>query len=433
MYIKAILAIITLFPSSYISQVFNGNTNAVNPFAQWRTMDFIFPTPAMRQQAISSKNFVPENIILIDVGVDYKNPLQYSRIFVTMPRFRTGVPASLGYITAFNSLVQPYPAYNWHSSHGKDCNGITSAFRVAFDGCNRMWVIDSGRIGDNQLCQPQLLIFDLATDVLLKRYKFDNTMYSSSSIFANPVLDVADPGICRNVKAYIADVTVYNLIVYDLLTDRAWKVTNNLFRANPAFSRFTIAGESFDLMDGILGMSVSKFPLGQDSERSLLFHALASETENSVPLSVLNNPTIWQNNPNAMPNAFKVIGKRGIQTGAEAMDRNGNLYFVLLKPLALVCWDSSTSYKPENFRTLYSDDTTLQFASGLKVVTNLNGEEELWMVTNRLQKFMTRTVNTAEINYRILVANIGALLYPYKGCRTNNQDFSYPVFPFYRR
>jgi hypothetical protein len=67
------------------------------------------------------------------------------------------------------------------------------------------------------------------------------------------------------------------------------------------------------------------------------------------------------------------------------MDKNGNVFFVLLNPLAIVCWDSSTSYKTDNIKILYRNDETMQFASGVKVITNMVGDEELWLVTNRLQ------------------------------------------------
>lgn len=67
------------------------------------------------------------------------------------------------------------------------------------------------------------------------------------------------------------------------------------------------------------------------------------------------------------------------------MDSNGNLYFVLVNPLALVCWDSSTPYSIENIKMIYQNDATLQFASGLKIAKNLNGLEELWVITNRFQ------------------------------------------------
>ncbi|CAG9807015.1 unnamed protein product [Chironomus riparius] len=402
MYLKGLLTITLIF-------ILSTEAN-VRIFKQWRQMDFQFPSNAIRQQAINNGYYVPANVIPIDVAVDYRGNLDSTRVFVTMPRFTTGVPASLGYTKSSSLLIEPYPSYDWHSSNGKNCDGITSVFRVAFDGCNQMWVLDTGKIGNIQYCQPQLLIFNLISDKLVKRYRFDKSMYVDNSLFITPILDVADPGRCSRVKAYIADVTGFGLIVYDCEVNKAWRVNNKLFYPYPNYGKFTIAGESFDLMDGLLALTIPKVPLRQDTERSLLFHALASGTENAVPLRIINNATIWENDANAMADEFKVIGTRGIQTGAQAMDKNGNLYFVLLNPLAIVCWDSSTSYKTDNIKILHRNDETMQFASGVKVVTNLVGEEELWLVTNRLQKFMTGTTNLSEINYRVHVANIKALL-----------------------
>lgn len=46
-------------------------------------------------------------------------------------------------------------------------------------------------------------------------------------------------------------------------------------------------GESFDLMDGILGMALSPHKPGR--ERNLYFHALAATTENIVNTRVIRN------------------------------------------------------------------------------------------------------------------------------------------------
>lgn len=67
------------------------------------------------------------------------------------------------------------------------------------------------------------------------------------------------------------------------------------------------------------------------------------------------------------------------------MDRNGNLFFVLMNPMALACWDTSTPYTTHNVKILVRNDVTLQFASGLKIIQNLKGVEELWVVTIRFQ------------------------------------------------
>ena len=150
-------------------------------------------------------------------------------------------------------------------------------------------------------------------------------------------------------------------------------------------------------MDGIFGLSVSpKISLFDGSlnalfngqrERVLYFHALASTQESKVPLSMINNPMNFLNSASGA-SAFSSIGTRGIQTAAQAMDSNGNLFFVLMNPIALACWDSSTPYSTKNIKIVLENRATLQFASGLKIAKNLQGSEEIWIMTNRFQVYL---------------------------------------------
>lgn len=81
--------------------------------------------------------------------------------------------------------------------------------------------------------------------------------------------------------------------------------------AYPDFGTHTIAGETFDLMGGIIMMTIS------NNRQNLIFHNLASEVESSVPLRIINNSTIFANNANAVPREFVAIGRRGVQTAGE--------------------------------------------------------------------------------------------------------------------
>lgn len=47
--------------------------------------------------------------------------------------------------------------------------------------------------------------------------------------------------------------------------------------------------------------------------------------------------------------------------------------------------DSRTDYNQQNIKIVAQNDDTLQFVTGMKVLTNGNGEEELWILTNRFQ------------------------------------------------
>lgn len=124
-----------------------------------------------------------------------------------------------------------------------------------------MWVLDSGRIGDKQLCHPQLIIFDLNTDNRLYTFKIPLSQFHPGlSNFVTPIIDVRDPppyGRCSNTMVYMADVTGFGLVVFDLHRLKSWRIENKLMFPDPDFGTFTVAGESFDLMDGILGMTLS--------------------------------------------------------------------------------------------------------------------------------------------------------------------------------
>lgn len=98
-----------------------------------------------------------------------------------------GIPSSLSFIRRFDNQLIPYPTYDWHSSQGKNCDGITSVFRVAVDSCNQMWVLDTGKIGSNRLCQPQLIVFNLKNDKVVNRYRFNRNVYKENSLLITPV------------------------------------------------------------------------------------------------------------------------------------------------------------------------------------------------------------------------------------------------------
>lgn len=59
---------------------------------QWKQLDFDYPNESDRDAAIESKEFIPENNI--PVGLEVFG----DRLFITVPRWKPGVPASLNYV-----------------------------------------------------------------------------------------------------------------------------------------------------------------------------------------------------------------------------------------------------------------------------------------------------------------------------------------------
>ncbi|KAL0841218.1 hypothetical protein ABMA28_014953 [Loxostege sticticalis] len=385
-----------------------GAKNDLRVVRQWSEMEFNYPDETYRQYAAQRRYYVRGNSVPIDVDVHHRQGTQKSRIFVTLPRFDEGRPVTLGTVDD-QGRITGYPDYSWHDNQGQNCEGLTSVFRVAIDQCNRLWVMDAGKIGDTQYCPPQLLAFDLDTDRVVYRHIVNASNYIATSLFITPVVDVRGaPGDCTDTFVYVADVSGFGLLVVDVANDRSWRVTHRLMFPYPSQGTFTIEGESFDLMDGILGMALSPYRPGRD--RYLYFHALASVTENVVRTKVLRNES-FLHDPNAEPQSINVFpDERPNQSAAEAMDRNGIMYFGLMEPPSIWCWNSATEFSPRNFHQVAVNRETLQFASGVKVINNLKGEQELWVLTSSFQRVMTGSINTDTVNFRIHAEKIPKLL-----------------------
>lgn len=265
-------------------------------------------------------------------------------------------------------------------------------------------MVDTGRVDTTQYCPPQVLVYNLDNDLLLFRYQVPAGQYVPGlSLFITPIVDIPN-GQCNKAKLYVADVQAPGLLVFDAQTQTSWRIQNKWMYPDPDFGTFTLAKESFNLMDGMFGMSLT--PKGFSGERNLYFHPLASDKEASVPLRAVNNASLWTGNPEAHPELFTLLGNRGVQCAAEAMDRSGNSYCCLMEPLSIFSWNINTPYQRKNFNNVVTSTEKLQFASGMKVIRNRQGLEELWVCTNRLQKVYAGTMNYNEVNFRFMALNI---------------------------
>ncbi|XP_050297854.1 major royal jelly protein 3-like isoform X2 [Anthonomus grandis grandis] len=389
---------------------------------QWNQLEFDYQSSNERQRDIDSGAFEVGNIAPIDVDVYYSPRNTENQVFITIPRFKEGIPATLGTVTNKvlngNPIIRPYPDWRWHRN-SNECHRdrIVSVFRVKIDECGRMWVLDTGKIGDNIVCKPQVLAFDLTTNQVLHRHEFPDDVVTQQYVLVTPEVDVRDPTTgCKNTFVYVADVLGFALLIYDVANDRSWRIQDKTFYPYPNYGTFTIAGESFDLMDGLLGMTLSPYIPGQD--RILFYHAMASPTENWVYTSHLRNHTLISNSGGSVPQIFNVYrNTRNTQAAAEAMDKDGIMIFGLLGTLELACWNARTEYGPKNFDIIADDPVRLQFPSGIKIVRNQKGQQELWALTSRFQKLATGTLSPNEPNFRILAGKLEDLLYNSK-CRS---------------
>ncbi|CAG9857799.1 unnamed protein product [Phyllotreta striolata] len=377
---------------------------------QWKYLNYAYDSAQQMQTDYRTGNLVPRKPAPIDVDVYYDRRFGHQKVFVTSPRFQAGVPAALGMVVLDRNgepYVKPYPSWGWHENPAR-CNRdrIVSVYRIEIDECDRLWVLDNGQLDENVICPPQLLVFDLRNDRLIHRYEIPRDQYQIDSTFVTPIVEVKSrANSCRNTFVYAADCVANSILVYDMSKEKSWVFKHSSMYPDPDWANYHIAGESFDIMDGVLGMALS--PALSKEGRKLYYHAMSSDTEHWVYTKDLQNQTATEN-----AQIFNTYtGRRGTQSAAEAVDSDGILYFGLMSEIDVACFDTRGKYGRNCPSTdiVARNNDTLQFISGMKVVRNPRGVEELWLLSSRFQKVANDNIRNNEYNFRIMKGNVEEL------------------------
>lgn len=401
------------------------NGGRLDVLHSWPYVDFLYPSDAARNAAVQMSTYIPENVVILDSD-QYIDRSGNRRVFVSMPRFRDGIPATVGEVTDVRRqntvLIRPFP--NWESQSSAECEGPTSVYRIHIDSCNRLWVLDTGRIdtfmNPRRVCQPKLLIYDLANnDNRIQRYELPDGVVTQTSNVASLITDIrSGSNGCQNTFAYIADVNAFGLVVYDFANRNSWRIDHNYFHPFPAHGTIKVKDVTFDLMDGVFGLGLGPIING---ERFLYFHSLASLNEGSVQTSVLRDyPTIVNNwSADRIRSSFKLSGdaKPG-QSTLQVVTEDGIAIFAVLAKYALYCWNTKLPYTSNNLHLIYQNDETLQFISGMKLLG-----DALLVTSSRLQNYIDGKRDTTTVKYRILSGSASNLLSG-SPCRQNSSTSS---------
>lgn len=338
---------------------------------------------------IDPQTIIPENGVF--TGFAYTP----DRLFLSLPRSREGTPATLTWLPndgrpSVNQPLNPYPDWSWQQGHLDNCSGLVSVFRSRIDSCGRLWALDSGVLtpldgNPVRACPPRLVAFDLRTNLAVRSVTFPPQVLRDRSLLTTLVLDEDHnfPGNCDNMFIYVSDTSSPGMIVYDLARDATWRFEDRSLTPDPRQATYNIAGESFYLEDGVVGMTLSN--LG--SERMLFYHPLARRSLFAVPTQALQNPDTPR-----LP--VIQVGEKTSQGAGIVSDATGELYFSPVSETAIASWSPNTGLQ----RILAVDEQRLQFISDMTV----DPQGNLWMVSNRFQSFFQRTYNPRGINLRIL-------------------------------
>ncbi|XP_034254605.1 protein yellow-like [Thrips palmi] len=373
----------------------------------WKSLDFAFPDERTRQLALQTGGFIPENNL--PVGIE----LWGDKLFVTVPRWRAGIPSTLNYISLSVSYTDsprlvPYP--DWKTNIEGSCGtGITTTYRIKADACNRLWVLDTGTVGigntTQNVCPYSILVFDLETDQLLRRYTLRTQDTNANTFIANIAVDVGRT--CDDAFLYASDELGYGLIVYSWELNTSWRVQHGYFLPDPLKGDFNIAGLNFQWFEeGIFGLALS--PLKQDGFRTLFFSPLASNRQFAVSTRVLRDKAMAESEESY--HQFLALPNRGANahTTAHFMDDDGILFYNLIDQNAVGCWNSRLPFSKDTQAVLDRDDVGLVFPSDVKV----DAQKTLWVMSDRMPVFLiSNSIDFKnDVNFRIYSAPVADLI-----------------------
>lgn len=300
--------------------------------------------------------------------------------------------------------LKPYP--NWEAHElpklaGSDPPEIVSPFRIRADVCGRLWVLDTGVAdlkGDNKVYSPpQLIVYDLHNDALLRRYIIPKEQLKEDSFLANIAVEDGD---CRDSYAYLGDSGKPGLIVYSWKQQTSWRVKHHYFNIDPLAGQFNVSGVAFEWSAGVFGLALSS--PDSDGFSTLYFHPMTSTSEFSVSTKYLRDEKLSKESFNE----FKFLGSRGHkgQSSVSFVDKKtGVLFYALVNLNAVACWKTTNpSYTMQSQGRVFMSNVSMVFPNDIKVDASGN----LWVLSDRLPLFLYKNLDHDDVNFRVLTAPV---------------------------
>lgn len=370
---------------------------------QWNTIDVVWPSEEERQYAATHGEYIPANNFI--AGIKFWK----GKMYLTMPRWKDGVPVTLGVTSAtpVNRVTAPaleaFPS--WEMQKVGDCSAFQFVQSMEIDPNGRMWVIDSGRMSPLSVetkttCPARLVILDLEKKgEILKTYEFPQHVARAGNAYLNDiVIDHEDGGM-----AYISDSDRDDpgIIVYSLQNNTSWKVRHDSMKAKPEAVRFMIAKMLINMPMPVDGIALSPASV---PDRQLYYSPLSSFHLYSMPTSVLKN------NMTNIDEYVKELGRKNSQSDGMVMSSSGVLYFGLLADDAVAMWDTKMSNSfTTGQRVISRDHERMQWPDTFA----FDDSGSFYCVTNGLQNILNNRANISAPNYRVVRSKTGLKSYLY--------------------
>ncbi|XP_014476545.1 PREDICTED: major royal jelly protein 5 [Dinoponera quadriceps] len=186
----------------------------------WTGGSFEWPCPATKSMFKNSGRYISKNVLATRTAI-YKDDA-----FLVLPRFKPGVPVTLARVSFKDkncqASLQPYPC--WSLQEEGTCSALQNAVDLYLDPQDILWVLDTGIVNSLEepvrKCPPKVVALNVKTGKLMKSVDLSG-LTSPSSRLQYVVADYNPDG---HVFIYISDAATRAILVYDVTSDRGYRV-----------------------------------------------------------------------------------------------------------------------------------------------------------------------------------------------------------------
>ena len=327
--------------------------------------------------------------------------------YVTVPRWKRGVPSSLATVVMKDNkpVLRPWPSWEMND-YRKGSSALWYVQSMEIDpATGLMWVIDVGRLnifdaGYEVNGVPKLLLLDMATGQKVHEYLFPDDIASHTQSFLNDIAVDHSRGV-----AYISEAGTGALITYSLATNTARRYASVHTAVDPT-AIIKINGVLYD------SIKIPEDGITLDPRQDVLyFCALTGAKLFSVPASALRDFALSNDE---ITKRVTVVGAKPPSDGL-AFASNGRLYYGDLNDNAVYEWDVSKPFASGS-KLLVQNNETMQWPDTFA----FDGKNNIIFTANKLQHFFSGTMvfpdpakpaTLAIKNFYIVRVNIGANSY----------------------
>ncbi|KAJ8600850.1 hypothetical protein CTAYLR_008508 [Chrysophaeum taylorii] len=357
----------------------------------WRVVDYDWEAlNTTRAAAVASGVFTPSHNAVTGIKV------WRDRVFVTVPRWMTGVPSTLNQVV--DGALRPLPV------------NVSYVQSMEIDLEGRMWIVDVGRKYFHDDSVPtvngpaRLVLFDLSTDSVVDIFEFPDSVVPYNSSFLN---DIALTG---NETAVISDAGGDGaLVVLDLAARTTFRFVDKSTSAE-ADVTFVIGGVDYGNQtfttptDGIAY---------NPCDDHVYYCALQGLTLFKVPRAALFSFDV-----DTAAASVSIAARKTSPADGMTFAANGRLFTGgITDPDDTVYFFDFGISRRDNF-PIYDDSNNVLARRQWWADTFAFNDTDLFWTTNHLDQFLTSTMDfgpASSPNFEIHRANVGSPSYLH-GC-----------------